>query len=252
MPSPPHPRLQNRHSRPLAEMRVSTNSCAEPINLGGTPSSPVQAAATAWDNALLAFYSCGPFFILSGTTLTPTATINMTYGAITDPTSSGDDDSVGTSTTTTITRGVTDFIHATTSGGFISTISIQINSMMTASAAIQEVVAHELGHTLNLYDCNYPGCPVNRSPYLAIPTASPHSAVDVRVITALTTQNPLWWAALVLCFVIGFAIARSWSGPLGLWIALLLIASAVGLGCDCGVLNSANGSTCLSAGTTRR
>src|SRR6267378_1266953 len=50
----------------------------------------------------------------------------------------------------------------------------------------------------------------------------PSSAVDIRVITALTTQNPLWWTALVLCLVLGLAIARSWSGPLGLWIALLV------------------------------
>jgi len=35
--------------------------------------------------------------------------------------------------------------------------------MITATAVIQEVVAHELGHTLNLADCNYPGCPVNSS-----------------------------------------------------------------------------------------
>jgi hypothetical protein len=46
--------------------------------------------------------------------------------------------------------------------------------------------------------------------------------VSVHVITSYTTLNPLWWAALVLSFVIGFGIARSWSGPLGLWIALLV------------------------------
>lgn len=50
----------------------------------------------------------------------------------------------------------------------------------------------------------------------------PNSAVDIRIITAFTIQNALWWAALVLCFVIGFAIARTWRGPLGLWIALLV------------------------------
>ena len=50
----------------------------------------------------------------------------------------------------------------------------------------------------------------------------PNSSVDIRAITALTTLNPLWWAALVLSFVIGIAIARSWPGPLGLWIALLV------------------------------
>jgi hypothetical protein len=50
----------------------------------------------------------------------------------------------------------------------------------------------------------------------------PNSAVDVRIITTLTAQNPLWWPALVLCFVIAFAITRSWSGPLDLWIAVLV------------------------------
>ncbi len=132
------------------------------INLGGTPSSPEQAAANAWDNSILNNYNCGPYFITSGG-FTPTATINMTFGSISASTSPGDDDNVWTSTTTTVTRGVTDFSHATTSGGYLSTIPIQINSQITASAAIQEVVAHELGHTLNLSDCNYPGCPVNSS-----------------------------------------------------------------------------------------
>ena len=50
----------------------------------------------------------------------------------------------------------------------------------------------------------------------------PNSAVDVRIITALTMRNALWWTALVLCFVTAFAIARSWSGPLVLWIALFV------------------------------
>jgi hypothetical protein len=50
----------------------------------------------------------------------------------------------------------------------------------------------------------------------------PSSAVGVTVITGYTSQNPLWWTALVLCLVLGLAIARSWRGPLGLWIALLV------------------------------
>jgi hypothetical protein len=50
----------------------------------------------------------------------------------------------------------------------------------------------------------------------------PNSAVSVHVITSYTTLNPLWWAGLVLCFVVGYAIARSWSGSLGVWIALLV------------------------------
>lgn len=50
----------------------------------------------------------------------------------------------------------------------------------------------------------------------------PNSAVDYRSITILTTQNPSWWTALVVCLVVGLAIARSWSGPLVLWLALLV------------------------------
>jgi hypothetical protein len=49
----------------------------------------------------------------------------------------------------------------------------------------------------------------------------PHSAVAVTVVTGYTSQNPLWWAAAAVCLVLGLAIARSWSGPLALWIALL-------------------------------
>jgi hypothetical protein len=50
----------------------------------------------------------------------------------------------------------------------------------------------------------------------------PSTVVDIRVITLPTTQNPLWWAALVVCLILGLAIARSWRGPLGLWIGLLV------------------------------
>jgi|SRR5580700_9118717 hypothetical protein len=50
----------------------------------------------------------------------------------------------------------------------------------------------------------------------------PNSAVDIRVITARTTQNLLWWTGLVVCFVLGYATTRSWSGPIVLWIALLV------------------------------
>jgi hypothetical protein len=58
----------------------------------------------------------------------------------------------------------------------------------------------------------------------------PNSAVSVNVITALTTQNPLWWAALVVCLVLGYAVARPWPGPLGLWIALL-VTGLIPAGC---------------------
>ena len=47
-----------------------------------------------------------------------------------------------------------------------------------------------------------------------------NTAVDVRLITHFTSQSLLWWIALVLCLVL--AIARSWSGPLIVWIGLLV------------------------------
>ncbi len=50
----------------------------------------------------------------------------------------------------------------------------------------------------------------------------PHSAVGVTVVTGYTSQNPLWRAAAAVCLVLGLAIARSWSGPVALWIALLV------------------------------
>jgi hypothetical protein len=50
----------------------------------------------------------------------------------------------------------------------------------------------------------------------------PNSAVGVSVFSAHTIRNPYWWAALVVCFVLGYAIARSWSVPLVLWIAVLV------------------------------
>jgi hypothetical protein len=49
----------------------------------------------------------------------------------------------------------------------------------------------------------------------------PNSAVEIRIFTSLTTQNPLWWTAVVVCLVLGYAISRVWSGPPILWIALL-------------------------------
>jgi hypothetical protein len=59
--------------------------------------------------------------------------------------------------------------------------------------------------------------------YFAIYRHLPRSAaVDMRLITALTTHNPAWGTALVVCFAFGYAIARSWSGPPILWIALLV------------------------------
>jgi len=58
----------------------------------------------------------------------------------------------------------------------------------------------------------------------------PNSSVDIRIITAFTIHNALWWAALVVSLVLGYAIARTWRGPLGLWIALL-VTGLIPAGC---------------------
>jgi hypothetical protein len=48
--------------------------------------------------------------------------------------------------------------------------------------------------------------------------------------THITIHNPFWWTALVICFVIGLVIARAWSGPLGVWIALA-VTGLIPAGC---------------------
>ena len=60
---------------------------------------------------------------------------------------------------------------------------------------------------------------------------SPHTAVDVRLIAGLTTQNPWWWASLVASVVIGCALVRSWpsKSSVALWI-FLLVTSIVPVG----------------------
>jgi hypothetical protein len=47
-----------------------------------------------------------------------------------------------------------------------------------------------------------------------------NSTVSVTSLTRYTIQNPLWWGALVLCLVLGFLIARKWSGRTISWVAL--------------------------------
>jgi hypothetical protein len=58
----------------------------------------------------------------------------------------------------------------------------------------------------------------------------PHSSVDIRSIGSLTTHNSLWWATLVVCLILGVAITRRWSVPLGLWIAVL-VTGLIPAGC---------------------
>ena len=143
------------------------------VNVVAVPNSPLQAAVSSWNSSLLDNTTCGPFFTFGS--LTPNATVNISYVAQSNfqgaPTT-GNDDTLETSTTSTITRGLTDFGHAIVSAGKLSSINVYINSVMTANAAIQEVVAHELGHTLNLADCSYPTCPLNSSVMVIVPAGT--------------------------------------------------------------------------------
>jgi hypothetical protein len=52
----------------------------------------------------------------------------------------------------------------------------------------------------------------------------PGTAVAINVITSYTTQNPWWWASLVACVVLGYALVRSWPGnsSVALWVALVV------------------------------
>ncbi len=55
---------------------------------------------------------------------------------------------------------------------------ITINSQITATSAITEVVAHELGHTFGLTDCNYPSCPTNSS---VMESSAPATSINTLV-----------------------------------------------------------------------
>ena len=54
--------------------------------------------------------------------------------------------------------------------------------------------------------------------------------VGVTVFTAYTIDNLYWWTGVVVCLVLGFVIVRSWSVPLGLWIALA-VTGLIPAGC---------------------
>jgi hypothetical protein len=58
----------------------------------------------------------------------------------------------------------------------------------------------------------------------------PNSAVSVSIFQVLTIQNPFWWIALVVCFVIGFVIAPCLGRSARLWIALL-VTELIPAGC---------------------
>jgi hypothetical protein len=50
----------------------------------------------------------------------------------------------------------------------------------------------------------------------------PNSIVPATILARYTIQSPFWWAVLVACFILGYTIARPWSGPTILWVGLLV------------------------------
>ncbi len=113
------------------------------------PSGSMSTAIANWNYYLTGY--CSPTLLQGSIALNPT--VNMTYGPIPPPSNCPN----------CVTRGTTDLNGATFQGGRIFTVNMTINSAMTNTDAITEVVAHEIGHTFALTDCNYPVCPLHSS-----------------------------------------------------------------------------------------
>ena len=121
--------------------------------------SELQAVVTSWNTALaasLAATACNPpqFTFGSGN-----ASIHLTYGVIPAALLSAGTDIISASTTSSVTRGLTDLPHATlttTTPRRLSSVNMYINSGVTAVVAATEVLAHEFGHTMSIYDCYAP------------------------------------------------------------------------------------------------
>src|SRR5580658_2442478 len=47
-----------------------------------------------------------------------------------------------------------------------------------------------------------------------------NSAASIHVITSLTSSNPWWWTACVVCLIFGSLITRVWSVSCAIWIGL--------------------------------
>src|SRR5690349_16532308 len=110
----------------------------------GVPAAAVTSGISGW-NAMNGFYECfGPTFIADNNP--GGEQINMSFVAISPNPETG-----GTR------RGITHLERAIIILGRMVEVDIEINSQMTVNSAIAEVVAHELGHTQALADCNLCG-----------------------------------------------------------------------------------------------
>jgi hypothetical protein len=146
------------------------------VQTNNVPSGPVNTALTNWNNGIqTSGQMCfGPTF----TTLSAGTgqTVTMSYGTIPPPSNCP-------TGATCVTRGITNLNTATIVAKRIYSVTMTINSVVTNTSAITEVVAHEFGHTLGLADCSYPGCPVNSS---VMESGAPASTVNVLI----GTQGP--------------------------------------------------------------
>jgi hypothetical protein len=135
-----------------------------------------QTAMTNWNNATF-FYCFAPIFTF-GTGTGEIMTVN--YVPI-QPDPNG-----------TIPRGKTT-IHTS---GRITLAEVRLNDaiLLTFPLALADVMDHEIGHTMGLNDCNYPGCPLYSSVMENLapipiwgfegPTGGP-TACDIGVMTAV-------------------------------------------------------------------
>src|SRR5712692_2381432 len=130
------------------------------------PNGPVSTAFSNWNAAM--FYLCSPATLGIGTSGSIPPLINMTYGSIPPPSNCP-------SGQTCYIRGTTDLTNAGITNGRLSSVNMTINSQVTDTAAITEVVAHEFGHTFGLWDCNYPGCPAGSS---VMESGAPASSIN--------------------------------------------------------------------------
>jgi hypothetical protein len=120
------------------------------FTFNSVPSGPASTAITNW-NAAFAQVHCSPVLFQGSIGSDPTVTMN--YAPIAPP--------AGCPTCTT--RGITYLSTATIQGGRLYHVQMTINSAVTGTAALTEVIAHEIGHTMGLADCSYPGCPIGSS-----------------------------------------------------------------------------------------
>ena len=144
---------------PLANVGVVT---------GGVPSAVTTAIAN-WNFTFAAAGICNAPTLIAASTL---GGIVMSLNTIPPPTNCPTGSACWT-------RGLT--LNFTYSGGYLQSVLIELNILMTSPAAITEVAAHEIGHTFRLDDCN--GCALNSTVMESNPTLPAGSTINTLIGT---------------------------------------------------------------------